>query len=102
MEAKQVFDRARAGDRRALRVIDRAARALGIGIANVFHLLDPEVILIGGGVSRAGSALLGPAVDEARSAVFAPLRSRLRVRRTSLSDDAGLLGAAYLALGKQR
>jgi predicted NBD/HSP70 family sugar kinase len=53
-------------------------------------------------VSRAGAALLGPATEEARRAVFAPLRARLQVRRTSLGDDAGMLGAAYLALGKQR
>lgn len=102
MEAKTIFERARAGDRRARLAVDCAARALGIGIANVFHLLNPEVILIGGGVSRAGAALLGPATEEARRAVFAPLRARLQVRRTSLGDDAGMLGAAYLALGKQR
>jgi glucokinase len=102
LEAKEVFERARSGDRRARQVIDCAARALGIGIANVFHLLNPEVILVGGGVSRAGAALLGPATEEARSAVFGPLRGRLRVRRTSLGDDAGMLGAAYLALDRRR
>ncbi|MFZ1947296.1 MAG: ROK family protein [bacterium] len=97
--AKEVFDRARRGDRRARRVVDGAARALGVGIANVFHLLNPEIILVGGGVSRAGRALMDPAREEARRMVFAPLRDRLSVRRAMLGDDAGVVGAAFLALG---
>jgi len=96
LTAKMVFDRARQGDRRAQRVVTASGRALGVGIANVFHLLNPELILIGGGVSRAGSMLLDPAIDEARSMIFPPLRARLKVKRTALGDDAGLLGAAYL------
>jgi glucokinase len=95
--AKMVFDRARGGDKVAQRVIAGAAGALGVGIANVFNLLDPELILIGGGVSRAGSRLIGPAVKQAGQLLFAPLREYLRVRRTSLGDDAALLGAARLA-----
>ncbi len=102
MTAKMVFDRARGGDKAARSVITRSARALGIGIANVFHLLNPELILVGGGVSRAGSLLLRPAVDEARSMVFPPLKALLKVRRTTLGDDAGLIGAAYLGFKKLR
>jgi len=97
LTAKMVFDRARQGDAAARSVVDRSARALGIGIANVFHLLNPELILIGGGVSRAGRMLLGPATEEARRAIFPPLRTALKVKRASLGDDAGLLGAARVA-----
>jgi glucokinase len=100
ISAKEVVDRARAGERAAAGVIREAAHALGIGIANVFGLLDPELILIGGGVSRAGSILIDPAVEHARSLVFGPLRRRLKVRRARLGDDGGLLGAA--CLGFQR
>jgi glucokinase len=96
--AKAVVDLAKAGDTTARAAVARSARALGVGIANVFHLLDPEVILVGGGVSRAGSILLKPAVAEARSLVFPPLAGRLKVRRTTLGDDAGILGAAYVGL----
>ena len=95
--AKSVFQLARKGDRAALRVVADTARALGIGIANVYLLLNPEVILIGGGVARAGTMLIGPATRHARAEIFPALRDRLRVKRASLSDDAGLLGAAYLA-----
>ncbi len=95
--AKTVFDKARGGDRVAVRVVAEAARALGIGIANVFHILNPEVIVIGGGVSRAGASLIKPATLAAREYVFPPLRSKLRVRRARLGDDGALLGAARLA-----
>jgi glucokinase len=95
--AKDVFQLARGGDPIAGTVVAGAARALGIGMANVFHLLNPEVILIGGGVARAGRALIGPAAEHARAEVFPVLRDRLKVARARLGDDAGLIGAAYLA-----
>ena len=95
--AKLVFDRAKLGDRTAARVVSDAARALGVGISNVFHLLNPEIILIGGGVSRAGGRLITPATACAREHVFAPLRGKLKVRKARLGDDAALLGAARLA-----
>ena len=95
--ARQVADLARRGDRAALGALNYAARGLGMGIANIFNLLNPDLILIGGGVSRAGSILLGPAIEEARSIVFPQLAPRLKVKRATLGDDAALIGAARLA-----
>jgi glucokinase len=95
--ARQVTDLARRGDRAATAAMKYAARGLGVGIANIFNLLDPELILIGGGVSRAGAVLLRPAIMEARKIVFPPLAPRLRVRRAVLGDDAALIGAARFA-----
>jgi glucokinase len=95
--AKAVFERAKQGDGIAKKVVADAARALGIGIANVFNLINPELILIGGGISRAGATLIKPAAAHARELVFPPLKHNLKVRKARLGDDAGLLGAAYLA-----
>jgi len=95
--AKLVFDRAKHGDRIAARVVADAAKALGMGISNVFHLVNPEVIVIGGGVSRAGGRLIRPATACAREHVFPPLRDKLKVRKARLGDDGALLGAARLA-----
>ena len=95
--AKVVFDKAKKGDRIAGRVVADAARALGIGIANVFHLVNPEIIVIGGGVSRAGTSLIKPATAHAREYVFSPLRDSLKVRKATLGDDGAILGAAHLA-----
>lgn len=95
--AKSVFQLALQGDRMAERTVDEAAKALGVGISNIYLLLNPELILIGGGVARAGSTLIGPATRHARELIFPQLRDRLRVKKAKLGDDAGLLGAAYLA-----
>jgi glucokinase len=95
--AKDVFRLARRGDKAAVSAVDSAARALGVGISNVFLMLNPDLILIGGGVARAGAVLIGPAVDYARNLLFPQLRKYLAVKRASLGDDAGLIGAACLA-----
>lgn len=97
LTAKAIAEMAKRGDSVARDVVLSAAKALGIGIANVFNLINPELILIGGGVSRAGSILIAPAVRHARSAIFGPLRDGLKVRRARLGDAAALIGAAYLA-----
>jgi glucokinase len=94
--ARQVTDLAVAGDRAAAGAVGFAAKGLGIGIANVFNLLSPEVILVGGGVSRAGAVLLKPALREARKIVFPQLAGKLKVKRAGLGDDAALIGAAGL------
>jgi glucokinase len=95
--ARAVFRLARQGDPKASRAVERAARALGVGISNAFLLLNPELILIGGGVARAGSMLIEPATAYARGLIFPQLRDFLVVKKAMLGDDGGLLGAAYLA-----
>ena len=100
LTARQVAGLAKEGDSAALAAVNGAAGALGLGIANVFNLLNPEVILIGGGLSRAGSILLKPALERAGKTVFPPLASKLKVKRARLGDDAALLGAASLAFSR--
>lgn len=102
--ARDVVRMARLGDPDALWAVRRVGEALGIGIANVFAVLDPQVIVIGGGVSKAGKLLLEPAIQKARSLIPPMLKPNLKVRLSSLGDDAGVIGAAYLwiKLRKQR
>jgi glucokinase len=66
-------------------------------VKEYFNLVNPELILIGGGVSRAGSILLRPALREAKKIVSPQIAPRLRVRRATLGDDAALIGAARFA-----
>jgi len=96
--AKDVFDAAKVGDEVALRIVNRAAFYLGKSFAAVAVVLNPEVFIIGGGVSKAGDILF----NEIRS-VFAkltpePVQAGLRIEPATLGNDAGMVGAAGLFL----
>ncbi|GGM17512.1 ROK family protein [Nakamurella endophytica] len=85
----------RRGDRAAASVWDRAARALGRAVAVYSEILDPALVLIGGGVSAAGDLLLDPVRDEVHRGVGLPVRPEVRI--AALGNTAGVRGAAVLA-----
>ena len=87
-------------DETACAVLRAAGRALGIGLSNVVNIFDPQIIVLGGGVVKAGEPLLGPARDELARMNNAQRRRPTRLDVTSLGADAGLLGAAALALDR--
>ncbi len=85
-------------DETARAVLRRAGRMLGIGLANVVNLFDPEVIVLAGSVSGAGESYLGPARDQLNQMLMAQRRRPVRLDVSVLGKDAGLLGAAALVL----
>ncbi len=96
--AKTVIEAARAGDGVAQEIVEQTARYLGIGLANLIHLLNPEVIVLGGGVIEGGADLL---LEPIRRAVARRVgcwvdREGMRIVAAALGQDAGLLGAARL------
>ncbi|HKY58514.1 MAG TPA: ROK family protein [Aeromicrobium sp.] len=89
---------AAAGDERALGVFGEIGGWVGVGIAGLVAVLDPEVVVVGGGVSAAGDLLLEPARDSFRAHLTArSSRPEPPVLRAALGPDAGLIGAADLA-----
>ncbi len=95
---KHVTDAAREGDPVALEAFARIGRWLGTGLADVAALLDPELFVIGGGVSEAGDLLLVPTRTAFEDALVArDHRPIARVVSAQLGNDAGLVGAADLA-----
>lgn len=94
--AKEVSDAAHAGDALALEIVQRAARIIGLGFVNVFHLYDPAMIVVGGSVSLMGDLLFDPIRATVNEYVMPPYRNRPIVR-VALGDDSGLMGAAALA-----
>ncbi len=98
VEAEHVSLAARQYDEVARDVLRRAGTALGIGLSNVVNLFDPQVIVLGGGVTEAGEPYLGPARDRFASMLSAQNRRPTRLDVTTLGNDAGILGAAMLAL----
>ena len=98
-DAKAVVAAARAGDAAAMAVLLRAARYIGMGVANLISVLDPEAVILGGGVVHgAGDLLLGRVRHEARRWAQPIAFARCRIDLTTLGAEAGLLGAARLAL----
>ena len=93
--AKDVYDAAAAGDENAQAVVKEAGSALGYAAAVVSCVVNPEIILLGGGVSAAGSALLGP-VEAAFKANVLSACSDVRFALAQLGNNAGIYGGAAL------
>jgi glucokinase len=88
---------ARGGDPVALSVLGEAARALGAALASLVHIFNPERIILGGGVARAGDFFLESVETVLRSSVMDPAFAEgLRVLPSALGDEAALLGGLAL------
>ena len=96
--ARVVGEAAQAGDPVATAVFTELGRYLGIAMANVISALNPEVVVVGGGVALAGEVLLQAAREVALERVVPPLARGVRVLPAALGDRGGMLGAALLAL----
>ncbi|HEX5417215.1 MAG TPA: ROK family protein [Chloroflexota bacterium] len=97
VDAAEVFLRAGSGDAAARRVLDEAIRYLGIGLANAINLFDPDLVIVGGGVSQAGEALFDP-LREVVAEFNAPSPAgAVPIVAAALGDASGILGAVALA-----
>jgi predicted NBD/HSP70 family sugar kinase len=92
--AEQIFAAARRGDPAARKAVDVESRRLAMAIATVTPMLDPELVILGGGIGRNGDLLLDPIESELRRLI--PFRPRVVV--SALGQDAVLLGAVATAL----
>ncbi len=95
--AKAVFDAVKEGDGLAIEVAERFGDYLGKGLAAVAAVVNPEIFVIGGGVSRAGELLLSYVEPAFRKYVFGPCRGA-KFALATLGNDAGIYGAAGLIL----
>ncbi|WP_258297428.1 ROK family glucokinase [Paenibacillus peoriae] len=96
--AKEVFDAAKAGDEVALRIVNRAAFYLGKSMAAVAAVLNPELFIIGGGVSKAGDFLFEEMRRVYTKLAPEPLQKGVSIVPAVLGNDAGIVGAAGLLL----
>jgi len=95
--AEEVSIAARAGDSLASEVILQAATYLGVGLANVVNIFNPEMIIIGGGMAKMGDLLLNPARQVVREKAYQLSAQAVQIVPAQLGDDAGVLGAAVFA-----
>ena len=98
LSAADLVRRARQGDRRAQAILRRAGEALGLAMANLVDVLNPAMIVVGGGVAEAGEWVLKPARETMRRWAQPLAVKQVRVARSRLGPRAALLGAAKLAL----
>ena len=96
--AKEVAEAAKKGDSLALQVMERAAFYLGIGMVSFIHTFDPQMIIVGGGVSKAGDLLLAPARGIVAERAMTQEWRNTPIVPAVLGDDVGLLGAVALVL----
>ena len=96
-DGPETVRRAQAGDTEAIGLITLLGRRLGLGIANMINALDPQVVVIGGGVSAAEDLLIAPATDVARQYTITGGGTKTEIRRARYGRTAGVRGAALLA-----
>jgi glucokinase len=97
LSPKELFLRAEAGERAARAVTDQACDILGRGIAAFCSVLDPDVVVLGGGVSQAGEFLRSSVETAFQRYVFHASRD-IQIRLAVLGNQAGMYGAARLAM----
>lgn len=97
VDARMVADAAHAGDPLALELMRDMGDSIGAGVVSLMHIFDPDLIVIGGGVSRSLDLLLPAIRNQISRRAMAHLRHRMPVVQSQLGDDVGLLGAAALA-----
>jgi glucokinase len=96
MSIKKLFAAARKNDDIALGVIQETAEYLAIGIANVVNFLNPEIVVLGGGVADGGGGFVEAVAAEVRKRALSPAAENVRITRATLGNDAGFIGAGIL------
>ena len=96
--SKDIFVAAAEGDRFADSIVDKVSEYLGLATANISNILNPDSVVIGGGVSAAGEFLRSRVEGYFTRYAFPQVRRTTKVKLAELGNDAGIIGAASLAL----
>ena len=96
LTCKEVFDEAEKGDEASIEAVEKFGHYLGMATANVAAAIDPECIIFGGGVSRAGQPLLDLVLKYHKKYVFKGCKNT-KFALAKLGNDAGIVGAALLS-----
>ena len=94
----EVFKEADKGDKVAKYIIDNALNYLGVGVANAISIFDPEMVIIGGGVTNAGKIVFDKVRDVVNTRCFKAMAESCEIVPAGLGTDAGVVGAVALAI----
>lgn len=98
LTAEKVYEAACSGDELALAIFGRVGTYLGIALANLINLLDPQVIVFAGGVVNGWDLFAEEMYRQVEERAFRTISQQVKIARAECDDNAGLLGAARLAL----
>ncbi|MFJ8245483.1 ROK family glucokinase [Peribacillus asahii] len=96
LSAKLVFECAAEGDKLSLEIIEQTSHYLGMALAHIGNLLNPEKIVIGGGVSKAGDLLINSVRTVFQKHAFKRVSKSTEILQATLGNNAGVIGAAWL------
>jgi glucokinase len=102
LTAADVERAALAGDPVAVAVWDATVDALACGLTSIVNLVEPELVVLGGGVTRAGEHLIGPVREAVLRQAMRPAARAVRIVRAGLGDRVGVVGAAAIAIERLR
>ncbi|NLK94556.1 MAG: ROK family protein [Clostridiales bacterium] len=94
----EVFTEAKNGDEVSKEIVDNALNYLGIGVANAISIFDPEMVIIGGGVSKVGDILFDTVKAVVKKRCFKSMAESCEIVPAGLGGDAGVMGAVALAI----
>ncbi|KPI48472.1 glucokinase [Clostridioides difficile] len=100
ISAKEVFVEANLGDDVAYKILEKALCYLGVLIANIANILDPQVIILGGGVINGGDIVIDTVKKEFKKRALPIIGERCKIEKTNLGGKSGVLGAAALAISE--
>lgn len=98
ISAKEIFDEAEKGDEFSMKVVRESMGYLGVVVANAANSYDPDMIVIGGGVSNSGQIVFDIINEEMQERCLTPIRTNCKVQKAALGGRAGVLGAVALAI----
>lgn len=96
LNIKRLFAAARKGDEVASEIITETADLLAVGLAGIVNLLNPEIVIVGGGIADGGAGFVEAVSAGIRKRAFDSATRELRVSKATLGNDAGFIGAAIL------
>lgn len=96
LNGRNIFDCAKNGDKTALKVVEDFRYYIAVGITNIINILQPEAVVVGGGISNEGEYLLAPVREQVAKEVYTDKVPLPHIIKASLGNDAGIIGAAIV------
>ena len=99
---RKIAEAAHAGDEIAMEIFAETGRYIGIALTSIAHILNPQIAIIGGGIAEAGEKLLFEPIRAELSKRAMDIPARMKIVKAHLGNDAGIVGAAMLALESEK